>query len=195
MADAMDTLIEEHRVIDQLLSALETFTDRLGEEPDRDRATVRDFAGFFSYFVDTCHHGKEENYLFPRMNAYGFSRQGGPVSAMLSEQGEGRDHLSALIAIGEGSGTLTSQEQSLVRGHALGYILRIQLHMKREDEILFPVARHSLPAFVLEELATDFDNFSQNILPHSTHDAVLRTAKNLTVKYPPKPKGRLPFPS
>jgi hemerythrin-like domain-containing protein len=191
MADALDILIEEHRVIDRLLSALETFADRLGEDPDNDRAVVREFAVFFSYFVDTCHHGKEENHLFPRMSAFGFSRAGGPVSAMLSEQGEGRDHLNALIAIGAGSGSLTSQERSLVRGHALGYILRIQMHMKREDEILFPVARHSLPAFVLQELAQDFENFIQRDLASPTHREILKAGQNLALKYPPKSTGKI----
>jgi hemerythrin-like domain-containing protein len=186
MANAIENLIDEHRLIERVLGSLETFCERMGEEPENDRATVLEYADFFHYFVDECHHGKEENHLFVRMNAYGFSKKAGPVSAMLSEQGEGREHLSALAEIGKGVGPLSKREQALVKGHSLGYITRIQSHMKREDEILFPVARHSLPAFVLRELAAEFESFEINVLTRDLHEKLLRTAEQLSTKYPPR---------
>jgi hemerythrin-like domain-containing protein len=33
---------------------------------------------FFRTFTDTCHHGKEEGYLFPALEAIGVSRKNGP---------------------------------------------------------------------------------------------------------------------
>ncbi len=186
MPDVIEILIDEHRLIERVLGALDAFLERMGEEPENDRATVGEFAGFFHHFVDACHHGKEEDHLFVRMNAYGFSNQGGPVSAMLSEQGEGREHLNALAAIAEGSGPLSRHEQALVRGHALGYILRIQSHMKREDDILFPVARHALPPFVMRELEVEFENFDVNVLTRGLHEKLLQAARKLSTKYPPR---------
>jgi len=46
---------------------------------------------FFSVFVDTCHHGKEEELLFPAMETVGISRESGPIGAMLGEHQQGRD--------------------------------------------------------------------------------------------------------
>lgn len=187
MGDAIQMLIEEHRLIESVLAALDSFAEKLGQEPENDRATVLEFADFFHEFVDRCHHGKEEDHLFVRMNAYGFSKNAGPVSAMLSEQGEGREHLTALASIGRGSGPLSAREQALVKGHALGYILRIQSHMKREDDILFPVARHALPAFVLEGLSAEFKNFDAKVLTTQVHEQLIQMARKLSAKYPPMP--------
>ncbi len=185
MGDAIQMLIDEHRLIESVLAALDSFAEKLGQEPENDRATVLEFADFFHQFVDTCHHGKEEDHLFVCMNAYGFSKSAGPVSAMLSEQGEGREHLVALASIGRGIGPLSTREQALVKGHALGYILRIQSHMKREDDILFPVARHALPAFVLEDLCAEFEDFNARILTTPVHEHLIQTALKLSAKFPP----------
>ncbi len=187
MMDAIDILIREHRIVSQVLGSLEVFAERVGEDPGSDRATVQRFAEFFHRFVDDCHHGKEEGYLFVKMSAFGFSNQAGPISAMISEQGEGREHLTALTEIGSGSGPLSAREQTLVKGHALGYILRIESHMKREDDILFPVVRHTLPAFVMEELTREFEKFDGSSENRTGHENLLRMAGEFVDRFPPKP--------
>jgi len=186
MTDAIDILIREHRLIGQVLGSLEVFAEKLGEDPESDRTTVQKFADFFHGFVDECHHGKEEGYLFIKMSACGFSNQAGPVSAMISEQGEGREHLSALAEIAGGSGPLSPREKSLVRGHALGYILRIESHMKREDDILFPVARHALPPLMMEELTHEFEEFDGSAANRPGRENLLRMAGEFLDRYPPK---------
>jgi len=184
MAAAIDELLVEHRVIEEVLGSLETFLASLGEHPEQERGAIRDYARVF-LGLDNCHHGKEEHYLFAKMTAYGFSRDGGPVSAMLSEQGEGRDHLDALAAIGQGEGALTPAEREVANGHALGYILRIRPHMKREEDILFPIILHSLPGFVLDELARDFADFEKNALPVGFIEEIRSISQNLIEAYPP----------
>lgn len=169
------------------LCPLETFVNSLGKRPERERDTIRDYARFFHGLVDTCHHGKEERYLFVKMNAYGFSKEMGPVSAMLSEQDEGRDHLDALAVIGEGVGPLTPTERDVARGHALGYILRIRPHMMREEDILFPMAVHSLPGFVLDELTREFAEFERSSLPAGFHQELRKISQSLIASYPPHP--------
>jgi hemerythrin-like domain-containing protein len=186
MVDAMNNLVQEHRFIEQVLASLETFVDTLGEHPEHERRAIRQYVRFFKDLVDRCHHGKEENYLFVKMNAYGFSKENGPVSAMLSEQGEGRDHLLALESVGNGEGTPSLQEQDVIKGHALGYILRIRPHMAREENILFPIVSHSLPRFVLEELGRDFEEFDSRILPAGFHDELREIAADLCTSYPPR---------
>jgi hemerythrin-like domain-containing protein len=190
MAKAIDVLVSEHHVIGEMLSSLEAFIEALGDRPDRERAAVREYAQFFHDLVDVCHHGKEEKYLFPRMHAFGFAREAGPISAMLSEQDEGRDHLSALSAVGRGEGPLLPVEQELVKGHALAYVMRIRAHMSREEAILFPMASHSLPGFVMDEISRGYLEFEKEDLPEGLHETLLRISQSLTALYPPQPPGR-----
>lgn len=184
--DAIENLVQEHRFIEELLASLETFADSLGKNPERERRAIRHYVHFFEELVDRCHHGKEENYLFVKMNSYGFQKEQGPVSAMLSEQGEGRDHLLALKAIGKGEGPPSREEQDVIKGHVLGYIMRIRPHMAREEDILFPMVSHSLPGFVLEELGRDFEEFDNKILPRGFHEKLRKIGADLCTVYPPR---------
>jgi hemerythrin-like domain-containing protein len=188
MAEAIDVLVREHHRIEEVLASLEGFIESLGHCPELERASVRDYVRFFHRLVDLCHHGKEEKYLFVRMSAYGFSKDGGPIGSMLAEQDEGRDHLDALASVGNGEGPLTARERAFVHGHSLGYILRIRPHMAREEDILFPAVIHSLPEFVLTELARDFEKFEIESLPANFHEDLKETSARLLKAHPPKSK-------
>ena len=44
-------------------------------------------------FADKCHHGKEEDVLFPELEKAGIARQGGPIGVMLHEHVSGREFI------------------------------------------------------------------------------------------------------
>lgn len=184
--NAIDILLREHRLIERVLASLESFANRLGEKPEKERAALRDFVYFFKKFADHCHHGKEENYLFAKMNSYGFAKDHGPVSAMLSEQGEGRDHVLAMSRLAEENGPLSPTEREVLQGHAIAYVIRMRSHIQREDEILFPIARHSLPADVLHELGAQFVVFDIDVITPPILERVHAIAENLVAEYPPQ---------
>ena len=145
MSEAIEILMDEHRLIEQVLGSLETFAFNLQNGADADRQTVKDFGGFFSGFADKCHHGKEEDRLFIKMNQYGFPKDYGPVAVMLAEHAEGRSHVGALIKIGEGSGPLSPSERDAIIEHALAYIPLLRSHIIKEDNVLYPMAVQAIP--------------------------------------------------
>ncbi len=191
MTGAVEMLLEEHRLIEQVLESLEAFADAPGGEVP-ERADIRDYVDFFREYVDKCHHGKEEDYLFVRMSSYGFSQDHGPISAMLSEQDEGRDHLNAMAVVGEGSGEISAHEHELVKGHALAYVMRLRAHLRREDDILFPMVSHALPQFELDELAASFEKFDRDVLPAGFHDRMNTLARRLIGLHRPRGSGDTP---
>jgi hemerythrin-like domain-containing protein len=191
VADPIEVLTREHRVIERVLGSLETFADRLGSGDFDERAAVRDFAFFFRDYVDTCHHGKEEDFLFARMVQHGYSKHEGPLAAMLSEQGEGREHVNAFHIVGEASGPLDASERELIRGHALAYVMRIGPHIRREDTILFPMISRILPREILDELAAEFERFDRRLADAGLQQRLLQTAEHLQADFPPD-LSRLP---
>jgi len=190
MAEAIDILVREHQRIQQILASLETFLDEIGTDPETERKWFLDYVYFLREFVDTCHHGKEEKFLFPKMKSYGFSAEAGPVLAMLSEQGEGRDHLNAMGELcAKAKGPLSPSERELVRGHALGYIIRLRPHMQREEDILFPMILHSLPEFVLDEIRRQYAQFERNELPPGFKEKLQTIAERLVQSHLPNSRG------
>ena len=93
---ATDILMDEHRVIEQVLNCLEKLADRCEATEVIDRASALKALAFFRNFADRCHHGKEEGHLFPLLEARGFARQRGPTGVMRHEHAEGRSLPAAL---------------------------------------------------------------------------------------------------
>jgi hemerythrin-like domain-containing protein len=181
-ANAIEMLLEDHRLIEQVLDSLENFLE-LPWDGSSARRAVRDFANFLENFADRYHHEKEEKFLFVKMNAYGFTREFGTMAAMLAGHEEARLHSDTLAAIGRGSGPLTQKEWETVRAHGLTCIPLLRWDIQKEENILYPLAEENLPARVMEELADQLREFE---FKHVGTRRRFRTlADSLTVRYPP----------
>jgi hemerythrin-like domain-containing protein len=170
MSRAIETLMHEHRVIEQVLGGLEQLARSAADREPVERSTVRDFAQFFSGFADRCHHGKEEERLFVAMVDAGFPREQGPIGVMRYEHEEGRAHVRALRAIGDGEGALSAAEIQAFVAHASTYVDLLRAHIMKEDTILFPMAERSLPQATLEQVGRDFDLFEREVMGEGEHE-------------------------
>ena len=184
---AVASLMEEHRLIEQVLGSMETFMERLVPGGEAERARIAQYADFLQNFADKCHHGKEEDRLFVRMNEYGFPKEYGPVAVMLADHVEGRGHVAALAKIGGGQGPLTADECNLVSRHASAYIALLRAHILKEDNILYPMAEQAIPALKMEELVREFDAFETEQVGLGTHERFHALAESLIVAFPPDP--------
>ena len=118
MPKAIDILMQEHRLIEQVLGSLETCVVGIEQGLPAERTTIADYAAFFRGFADACHHGKEEDLLFARMIERGFPRETGPLAVMLHEHALGRARVRALREIGEAAGPCSPVEVELAVGNA-----------------------------------------------------------------------------
>ncbi len=188
MHPSVTILMDEHRVIERVLGALETFALGLQEGQDAARGDLRDFADFFRNFADRCHHGKEEDRLFEAMKGHGFPADYGPLAVMLAEHTEGRRHVGALAALGEGTGPLTDEEKASAVTHALAYVPLLRGHILKEDNILYPMALQAVPAPVLDELVRSYEGFEKKVMGEGEHERLHELARKLTERFPPDPE-------
>ena len=192
MPRAIDDLMQEHRLIEKVLDALERFALGIRAGDPGERRTAADFATFLREFADRCHHGKEEDRLFVRMTASGFPADRGPIAVMLSEHVEGREHVAGLVAIGAGSGPLSADERNSLADHALAYVPLLRSHILKEDHILYPMAVQSLPAEEMQRLAAEFDAFEAEVVGPARHAELRALAASLLQAFPPAPPRRGP---
>jgi hemerythrin-like domain-containing protein len=183
MSKALETLMEEHRVIEQVLGSLETFADRLDSVADP-RQALRDYGRFFREFADRCHHAKEEDRLFVEMVRHGFPREHGPIAVMLSDHVEGRAHVGAIAKAGEGTGPLSAEERSSVRFHVRAYVPLLRSHIMKEDNVLYPMASQALPSDVMEKLSREFEEHEHSAMGEGAHEELHRLAERLIESYP-----------
>jgi hemerythrin-like domain-containing protein len=140
-----EILRQEHQWILRVTDALERELDRT---PPRPRCTeqLERCVRFLRLFADACHHGKEEDQLFPVLEAYGMPRDSGPIAVMLAEHREGRRLVgimkSALPALGAGDEAAMDRFE----GAARDYAVLIRGHIGKEDGVLFQVADQIIEA-------------------------------------------------
>jgi hemerythrin-like domain-containing protein len=183
MSRAIETLMNEHRLIEQVLEALEQAAVRTRSGEPLQRSRVAEFADFFRQFADTCHHGKEENLLFKKMEEAGFPSDQGPLAVMLRDHRAGREHVGTLHGIGTGSGPLTDAERQTFIRHADAYVLMLRQHILKEDRVLYPMALQTIAPATMAELATAFDDFERDVMGAGAHEGFHRLGDSLVGEY------------
>jgi hemerythrin-like domain-containing protein len=182
--------MQEHRLIEQVLDALENFAQVVRAGGAAERRSAAEFAEFFREFADKCHHGKEEDRLFVRMTERGFPADHGPIAVMLAEHVQGREHVGALAAIGSGSGPLSPAERATLALHALAFAPLLRAHIMKEDQVLYPMAVQALTAEDLDHLAGEFDAFESQVVGPGRHADLQALAQSLARAHPPAGPGR-----
>jgi len=167
---ATETLITEHRAIERMLAVLETAARRLdaGERPRPD--LFREAVDFVRNFADRCHHGKEEDNLFPRMEARGIPRNGGPLGMMLWEHDQGRAHVGAIAGAIDAYESGDQAAALVIAENARGYVELLQEHIMKEDNVLFPMADSVLSPDDQQELATRFEQIETKVMGPGVHE-------------------------
>jgi hemerythrin-like domain-containing protein len=125
---------------------------------------------FLRMFADRCHHGKEEELLFPMLERKGLPRNGGPVGVMLMEHDQGRALIRRMVEAAEGfaSGNRAAAED-WARA-ARGYALLLRSHIGKENNILFMMADQLLSEEEQEELSAGFEKIELEKMGEGTHE-------------------------
>ena len=175
---ATEILMEEHRVIERVLTALERAATRLykGQE-----VYLRFFTGttvFIKNFADGYHHQKEEGILFPAMIENGLSKDAGPIAVMLAEHEEGRRLTQKMRQALERLQTTDASRSELVQ-NALSYVKLLRQHIYKEDNILFPMADKVIPVDQQQQILDAFMLVERDETGESVHEKYLGLAVRL----------------
>ncbi len=176
---ATQILMEEHRVIERVIAALEKNAARVNQGASVRPGFFIDAADFVRGFADGCHHLKEEKALFPSMADQGVPVQGGPIGVMLQDHEAGRACIKRMRSAAErwAQGDLTAWQE--VSQYALEYAELLRQHIYKEDHILFPLAEQALPETQQEAVAAAFDHLEHEETGEGVHEKYLALAEAL----------------
>jgi hemerythrin-like domain-containing protein len=152
---ATSRLREEHQLILRVADAMET----LVAEADAGRWNIEAFADcvtFIRLFTDACHHGKEEDLLFPELVNAGMPRDQGPIAVMLYEHGPGRTFAQHMAGALEAARAGDVQARATLRDAASGYVTLIRGHILKEDRVLFDMADQMVTGAACRSLCRDY---------------------------------------
>lgn len=177
-AEPITQLRAEHDVILRAVAVLEHLADRLEQGQSVEADVLARLREFFTTFVDRCHHGKEERYLFPMLEQHGVPREGGPLAVMLREHDQGRAYVQAMASSGGGNARLA--------GTIRGYSAMLRGHIEKENLVLFRMAEQVLPEEAQRELASCFETMEHTDLGKGTHERLLAELERLEAELVPR---------
>jgi hemerythrin-like domain-containing protein len=193
MSNILETLKSEHRLIEDVLEALQCYV--LSTDQCEQTVTceiIKDFATFFHEFIDHCHHGKEENMLFSTISEHGVaSSGGGPIHCMLEEHEQGREHIQALLNLGNGTGLLDEKSIPAFIHHAWSYIQLMREHIYKEDQILYPMAAQMLAPEKMDTLSAAANQFNQKTIGQTKLAGFNNLAQELIAQSKQLPSAQL----
>lgn len=178
-----DILMDEHRVIEQVLDCLEVMTDRCSTSGKLDGASARAATEFFREFADRCHHAKEEAHLFPLLEARGLPRDGGPAGVMILEHEEGRSCVRGMTEEIDGAASGDPASVERFERHARHFVSLLRQHIDKEDDCLFPMANQALTPEDQEALEATFHRVEHEEMGTATHEKYLRVAGELAERF------------
>ena len=183
MPQATAILREEHETILKILGATEEAARRIHSGGSVYPETLNGLIEFFRLFADVCHHGKEEELLFPFLEKRGMPRAGGPIGVMLHEHEEGRALVRNMAEAADACNWGEDSQKQFAHA-ARRYSELLRQHIAKENDILFVMAEKMLTAEEQEKLAADFEkveveNLGMGTLEH-LHVSMQKLVAELT---------------
>lgn len=180
---ATSTLKKEHEAIRLMLKIMEAACIKFETEKKVHVADVDEIIDFLKVFGDQCHHGKEEQILFPCLEQAGVPREGGPIGVMLAEHEQGRSYIRNM------SLALTDYEDGFVTGlNALvenyrAYIELLEQHINKENNVLFAMADKILSEETQDKLYEEFEELEENVIGRGKHEELHKRLERLSGTY------------
>src|SRR5512145_466392 len=168
----------EHQMILRGVDALVAFAEKV-RRGGGDREELFRFLTFIRDYADTLHHGKEEQILFVAMIEAGFPREGGPIAVMLQEHDIGREYVATLLGLAGTRIEWTPEDREEIQLAARSYAELLRAHIRKEDEILYPMAEQRLPPEVKERVDERCAAFDARMMADGSRERLEQLATEL----------------
>lgn len=166
---ATQQLKDEHKGVKIMLSIIEQVCQQLEAVGTLNKEHFEGILEFLKVFVDKCHHGKEEDLLFPALIAVGVPKEG-PIAVMLHEHEMGRHYVKAMSKVYATyiAGDKSTSKDILQNAH--DYISLLKEHIEKENNVLFVMADSRLSEKRQDELFEGFEKIEEGRIGVGKHE-------------------------
>ena len=172
-------LKEEHQIILFVIGAAEREVEDIDRTGKVDGEKVEKIIDFLRNFADRCHHAKEEDILFVRMEEKGVPSDSGPIFVMLREHEENRKNVAAMAGALPKAAAGEKSSVAAVRDNLSAYAGRLRAHIAKEDDVLYPMADRLFSGDDQRRLAEAFEKVEKEEVGEGVHEKYHRLAEEL----------------
>lgn len=186
-----DVLSNEHRIIEQVLACLEKLAGQCAGGRKFDLESAREAITFFQLFAGG-HDVKEENVLFPVIEAIGFPRQTGPTGILVEEHEVARWHIRAMSDLTEAAAAGGERPISDFAEHTRALTRLLQEHIRKEDVCVYPMVEQAIGERQQQEMLAAFEKLDHDQTRREARDACREIADRLADRFG-VPRAPLPM--
>ncbi|MDD5544333.1 MAG: hemerythrin domain-containing protein [Acidobacteriia bacterium] len=160
--NAIESLKDDHRLIEQGLLALERMCTALEAGQAINSNSLEKWIEFIQIFADRYHHLNEERILFERLSERGMPRLGGALEVLESEHEESR---MLIRAIADTVPWVHRRDPAALERFLLqsrNYVQLLRSHIQTEEDDVFPQTDSYLTAADHAEISNAFDQAVDN---------------------------------
>lgn len=180
--DPFEYLTLEHEKLEGMLDVLEALTGAAENGDELLREDLDAVIDYFREFSDLSHHDKEETILVPALIEAQLSWYDGPLAELRREHRQERYLLRSLRHLVHQRADWSKDDRAHFVSLAREFIAFLRAHIKKENDVLFPLAKQKLPARRLAELVSEFQKLDRE-LGAPDHTAIGERARAVAAKY------------
>jgi hemerythrin-like domain-containing protein len=179
----IEDLIHEHNAIKVMLSIMDKIAENIRNDKGVDTDDIEKIVNFLKTFADKCHHGKEEEALFPALVIAGIPKENGPIGVMLHEHTIGRGYIKEISTTTEKFKAGNSASIQFIADNLSNYVNLLQNHIQKEENILFKMAEKVLSTQIQDKVFEQFEKIEEDVVGHGVHEQFHELLKQLKNKY------------
>lgn len=179
---ATQQLVDEHRAVNLMLKILDSILIK-AKDTMIELEDVKQVIGFLKGFVDKCHHGKEEDILFPELERRGMQKNGGPIGQMLFEHQTGRSCIAEMNTAVELLENGESEARQRLIDAGRQYIDLLVGHIEKENQVLFKMADSLIDETTQNRIYDEFELLEIERMGPGQHERYHELLKELAAKY------------
>jgi hemerythrin-like domain-containing protein len=183
---AVESLIQEHKLIGRLADALEVYAQQTKQGPLPDATHLGQFAAAFIEFAECIHHEKEESILLPMLARHGVRWDEGALASVRREHRQETYLIDVLRQAGERLASWHEEDRRHISAAAQALVDFQRHHHALEAAQVFPLLGSSLQPRDLDDLQQALATFDRRHEPQRA--AVLERMEVLIARY-----GRAPI--
>jgi hemerythrin-like domain-containing protein len=174
----IEMLEEEHRFIAKIVGAAVVIADKLEADEAVAIETLQNIVEFMRTYADKCHHGKEEDLLFPLLAQRGVPMRGCPVEVLTREHTLGRALVKGLAEATDAfqEGNPSAKENLIKNLHGIAELY--PNHIWKEEYLLFPMSNKVLSAEDQQNLSLEFEKVEEAV-GRAVHEQFERLSDHL----------------
>lgn len=177
---ATQQLKNEHEGIKVMLRIMTRVSESNGDVNIEHLGKMIDF---IKTFADKCHHGKEEEILFPELVKAGMSNENGPIGVMLYEHTEGRGYVKEFSDAYDRYKNGDSSALPEIKVNMLYYVQLLTDHIEKENNVLFMMADRFLSEQEQDEIADAFEKIEIEKIGAGKHEEYHKLLDELQTIY------------